>query len=293
MIVEIKQNSDSSAKAIGLDKYNRSKFPGTFDSFTVGKGSDGRWLTGIDEESLTINSILDSEEREKRKAEVRKIREDLERLTNVDLSATNDAYWSKYIITITGAKFKLNLANPQDKIKYYVLIANRYAAPEIAVTNNPEYMHTKYYVSRKDEETSVRVVTRKQKDEAKAKLLELSKDEDKFLLIAKFLLGTRRVKKGMNPNTIYELVSEFIEDPNEKTNISQFLNATKKTVEELQYKLTVDEALRVGIIKIRDGYYQRGGVTYGKSSEEAIDYLSSVENSGEFASLKNEVENHI
>ena len=256
------------------------------------KGLDNRWLTGIDEDSLSINSIDDQDTKQKIKEETRKVRLDLERMTNLDLSATNHEFWKTYKILLNKTTETLNFSNPFDKLKYYVLIANGFAAPDMASMNSPQFMYTKYYVSRKEEESKSRVVTRKTKDEARAKLLEISKDEDK-LLIAKFLLGSRKVKKGMDANIIYEDVSAFLDDPKEKRNISLFLEATKKTVEELQYKLTVDEALRLGIIKIREGYYQRGNATYGKSIQEAIDYLSSVENSGEFASLKDEVENHI
>lgn len=293
MTVEIKQFPDHTASAIGLEKHNRSKLPGTFDLLFPSRGVDNRWLTGIDEDALSINSIQDPETKQRIKEDVRKRREDLEKLTNLDLSATNHDYWKTYKILLNQTTETLNFSNPFDKLKYYVLIANNFAAPDMASMNSPQYMYTKYYISRKEEESKTRVVSRKTKDEARAKLLEISKDEDKLVLIAKYLLGSRKVKKGMDANIVYEDVSAFLDDPKEKRNVSLFLEATKKTVEELQYKLTVDEALRTGIIKIREGYYQRGNATYGKSIQDAIDYLSSVENSGEFASLKDEVENYV
>lgn len=289
MIVEIKQHADSSASSVGLDKYNRSKLPGTFEIVQPGKGVDGRWITGIDEDSLVVNQINDPLAREKRKEEVKKLREDLERLTGLNLSATNGEFWKTYKIVLRD-NFSLDLANAQDKLKYYVLISNEYAGPELEVMSNPDYNNTKYYISRKEEEAKGRVITRKVKDEARAKLLELSKNYDKMILIAKYLLGTRRIKQGLNEEIAYEELSKYIDDPKEKVNVSNFILALEKTVEELQHKLVLDEAQRMGVVKVREGYYQRGNATYGKSLKEAIEYLSAVENSSEFASLKEEVE---
>lgn len=290
MIVEVKQHADQSSASVGLDKYDRSKIPGTFEILQPAKGYDGRWLTGIDENSLAINSMRDQATKEKIKEEILAIRKDLESLLNIDLNATNDVFWSKYRVVLKD-NFSLNFSNAQDKLKYYVLIANQYAAPELDSVGNPEYINTKYYISRKEEEVRERVITAKGKDEARAKLFELSKNYDKFVLIAKFLLGSRRIKHGMDEGIIYEELSQYINDPKEKSNLGKFVDAVGKTVEDLQYKLTLDDAIRLGIIKVREGYYQRGNATYGRSLKEAIEYLSSVANSGEFSSLKEEVDN--
>lgn len=291
MIVEIKQHADQSASSIGLDKHNRSKLPGTFEQVYPARGFDGRFITGVDEDSITINTIQDPEVKAERKAEVRKLREELETLLNVDLSNKNEEFWKKFKIVLRD-NFTLNFSNPLDKLKYYVLIANGYAAPELGAVNNPDYINTKYYVSRKEEETKTRMVSRKTKDQASAKMLELSKDYDKLVLVGRYLLGARRIKQGMNEEVVYEEISNYINDPKDKSNITRFIEATSKTVEELQYKLTVDEAIRLNIIKVREGYFQRGNATYGKSIKEVIEYLSSVEHANEFASLKEEVENY-
>ena len=290
MIVEVKQYADDNAVSIGLDKYNRSKLPGTFEILQPAKGYDGRWLTGIDEDALEINSIRDTDTREKLKAETLKTRLDLQSLLGVDLSATNNEYWSKYKVKLADT-VSLDLTNPRKKIDYYVLIANRYAAPEFGVLSNPEYQRSKYYVSRKEEETRERVITAKVKDEARAKLLELSTNYDKMVLIARYLLGARRIKHGMDEGAIYEDLSNFINDPKEKNNVSKFTQAVSKSVEELQYKLTLDEAIRMNIVKVTAQYVQRGNATYGKNLKEAIEYLSEIGNAAEFASLKEEVEN--
>lgn len=290
MIVEIKQHPDLSASSNGLDKYNRSKLPGTFEVLYPSKGLDGRYLTGIDEDAVSINSIQNPELKQLKKEEVRKVFDELTSLLNVDLKATNKEFWSIYNIGIRD-NLSLDLSNPKHKLQYYVLIANGYAVPELGLVNSPEYWNTKFYISRKEEEAKGRTISRKEKDKAKAELLKLSENTDRLTLVAKYLLGINRIKDGTSPDVIYEEVSKFIEDPKEKRNLTLFLDAVSKDIESLQYKLTVDEAIRKNIIRVREGYFQRANATYGKSLKETLEYLSKVENSGEFASLKEEVDN--
>lgn len=122
----------------------------------------------------------------------------------------------------------MNLSNPTDKLKYHVLLANGYVAPELGVVESPEYINAKYYISRKEEEAKGRMVTRKTKDQARATLLKLSDNYDKMVLIAKFLLGVKRIKQGMGEDIIYEELSNFIENSKDKHNVILFLDAVSK-----------------------------------------------------------------
>lgn len=166
MIVEVKQYPDQSAASIGLDKHNKSKIPGTYDIIYPGRGKDGRFLTGIDEHAASINAIENQELREKRREEARKLKAELEGLINskgLSLDATSK-FWESYGIKL-GDEFAMNLSNPADKLKYHVLLANGYVAPELGVVESPEYINAKYYISRKEEEAKGRMVTRKTKDQ--------------------------------------------------------------------------------------------------------------------------------
>ena len=88
-LIEVKQTPDQSAQSIGLDKYGRSKFPTVFEIMQPGRTPDGRWVTGLDENALSINRINDPLLRQQRKEEILEMRLELERLTNLDLSATS------------------------------------------------------------------------------------------------------------------------------------------------------------------------------------------------------------
>jgi hypothetical protein len=286
-LVEIKQTPDLSAQMLGLHKHGRSKFPGTFEVLQPGRGADGRWVTGLDEGALSIKSINDPVLRAKRSDEVRELREELERLTGFNLSANSD-YWDTYYVKIVE-KLALNFDNPHDVVKYYVLLANGYAAPELEARDNPDYIHTKFYMHRAENEEGQKSVKSRERDKATADLYGMYENRAKLILIGRYVLGTK-VKESMTQDGIYNLLREALNNDKEGSVVRKFNEATSKTVEELQYKLIVDEALQRHVIRIRDGYYQRGNATYGKTMKDVLKFLSSPENANEFASIKEEVE---
>lgn len=285
--VEIKQNPDLSAQMLGLDKHGRSKFPGTFEILQPGKTPDNRWVTGLDEHAVSIKRIADRELREKRTEEVKELREELERLTGLDLSGTS-AYWSTYFIKLMDKK-ALNFDNPNERVQYYVLLANKFSAPELEATSDPDYSHTKYYMHRTETEASQKAVKSRERDKATSDLYQLYENPAKLTLIAKFILGNK-VKADMSKDGIYNMIGDALKTDKEGTVVRKFADAMSKTIEELQYKLIVDEAITRHVIRIREGYYQRGNATYGKTMKEVLKYLSSPENADEFSSVKEEVE---
>jgi hypothetical protein len=286
-LVEIKQSPDLSAQMLGLDKYNRSKFPGTFEVLQPGKTADGRWVTGMDEDAISVKSITDPELREKRKEEIKEVREELERLTGQNLSATSD-YWNTYYIRIVD-KLALNFDNPNDRVKYYILLANNYAAPELEAKSNPEFLNSKFYMHRAENEEGQKAVKSRERDKAVADLYAMYDNKPKLVLIGKYILGSK-VKDSMSQDGIYNLLRSGIENDKEGTIVRKFNESTSKTIEELQFKLILDEAIARHVIRIREGYYQRGNATYGKTIKDVLKFLSSPENANEFASIKEEVE---
>jgi hypothetical protein len=286
-LIEVKQAPDQSAQSIGLDKYNRSKFPKVFEIMQPGRTPDGRWVTGLDDKAISLNQIKDPVLQAQRREEIRELREELERLTNLDLSATSK-YWESYFVKIVD-KLALNFDLANDRIKYYVLLANEYAAPELEARNNPDLVNTKFYVHRTETEEGSKAIKSKERDKAIANLYNMSENQDKLTLIGKYVLGTK-VKNGMSSNSIYNILRDHLANDKDGTIVRKFNDATSKTIEELQYKLVIDDAVAKHVIRIREGYYQRGNATYGKSMKEVVKYLSSPENANEFASIKEELE---
>lgn len=287
--VIIKQIPDDYAEATGLARYNRSRMPRCVDRLCAAQQRDGRYITGIDEDALDVNMIPDPITREERKEELRNLRKSLETNTGLDLSALSP-FWENFFVEIkSDSDLILNRANPSDVIKFYLLVSNGYVAPSKDEAGNPKFMSAKYFVFTTEVENKEKVSTRKIKDKARAALLNLSEKPETMLLIGQFLEGPKYMK-GLEPDTLYSMLSDYIE-VNKDNAVQKFLKAVEKDVAELQYKVTIDRAVRAKIIKFRDKYYQRGQVTLGKSIEEVYSTLQSPEYAAEFLSIKEELDN--
>lgn len=287
--VTVKQIPDDYAALMGLDKYNRSKMPKTFEYLQPGISPDGRYLTGFDEDSMAIRQLPDSKRKEKYE-KTKEFRESLQRLTGIpDLSGTS-TYWETYGVKLSAdSDLILNGQNPADLIKYCVLIANRFAAPDYNSSSQPEYNQTKFYLSTKEKVEAETVTAQKIKDNARSRLFEIAEDKERMVLIGQYLEGDV-YKPNMSLNTLYKMLSDFIENMREVENRKKFVKAMDTPVEELQFKITVDRALKKKIIKNKDGYYQRGQVTLGRNPSEVLSNLRKPEFAHEFLSIKDELD---
>lgn len=289
--VIIKQIPDDYAAMTGLHKYGRSKMPKTFEFLQVGLGPDGRALTGIDEEAYSVNSIADPEAREKKKEELLALRLSLQKLTQKDLSATSN-YWDSFGIHLSSdSDLILNKNNPQHVIIYHAMIANGYAAPDYASASHPHYRNAKYFCFVEERANKEEVNVTRAKDKARAKLVEISENHDLMVLIGQFLEGDK-YKAGMSDDTLYKMLSNYIEDKKDSDNIKRFVKAVSTPIEDLQFKIVVDRAIKKKIIRYdaKSGLYQRGQVTLGKTPMDVYSNLRSPEYATEFLSIQNDME---
>ena len=288
--IVIKQIPDEFAALTGLDKHNRSKMPGTIEMLQPGIGPDGRFVTGFDEDCMAVQQIRDDKKREEKREEVRKFRESLQRATGIsDLSGTS-SYWETYKVIIRADEdLILNGANASDIVKYCILVANRFAAPDQDSAAAPEYLQTKYYCYRKERIDEETVSAQKAKDKARAKLLEISDDKERLVLIGNYLEGNK-YKVTMSPSTLYRMLSDYIEDPKETENRRRFLKATEAKVEDLQFKVTVDLAIKKKVIRHEKGYYTLGGKILGKNAADVLSNLKLPEFADAFLQIRDEIE---
>jgi hypothetical protein len=91
-------------------------------------------------------------------------------------------------------------------------------------------------------------------------------------------------------DTLYTMLSAFIENAKDKDNRAKFLKTVAKTKEELQFKVLIDKAFRQKLIKQNNGTYQRGQVTLGRTPEEVFRKLSTPEYANELLSIREELE---
>lgn len=286
--VIIKQIPDSNPTAINLEKYNRSRFPNCTDVYCPSLLPDGRYVTGLDPEGLDILTIRDEDERNRKAAEAEALLKDLSAKLRKDLSSTS-SFWENFQIKInTNQDLILSKINPLDIIKYHVLIANGYVAPSKESAGETRYLGASYYCHIDEVEATKTVSNRKLIDRAKAELTKIADNKEMLYLIGTYLEG-QKYKKTMSPNTLYILMSDFIEDKKNPENIQNFLNATKLSVEDLQYKVTVETAIKKKIVKYKDGQYYRGGVNLGRNAAEVLNNLKNPEYANEFIQIHDEV----
>lgn len=287
--VVIKQIPDSSNQsAYGLEKYNRSKFPGCTEAFQVALLPDGRYLTGLDPNGYELSFIKDPAEREKKVQERISISDNLKKLLpNVDLSPMSE-FWSEFkIVMSTDSDLTLTKYSPIDIVKYYALVSNGIVAPSKDEIGNPYYRDAKYYCSVEEVEELERFSVQKLKDQATYELVKIGQNKDLMLLIGKYLEGTR-YKDNMLPTTLYTNLSNFIHSKDAE-NVTKFLKAIALPLEDLQFKVTIDTALRKKIIKFTNGQYTRGAANLGKTVPSVIANLKLPEFAAEFAQIYEEI----
>lgn len=284
-VIKFKENP--SAGNMGLEKENRSKFPGCYDWIQPAK-RNGRWITGLDEYAQDVLSIRDSKIREERQAKIKADRENLESLLGFKLDALSD-FWNTYFVKL-DPEAQIDLSIPTKKLMYHVIMASDAVAPSIKESMDPEYNHAKYYVFRDFEDVSDRVEKKDRMATAMVELKKLLNKPERAIQIGKYL--DLNVSNLTPQENVKDIFYTFIDMDEKLNSVSRFLDAVSKTPEEINIRLIFTEALKLGVIRQRDGLYQRGNITLGKSSSmsEALNFLGDPKNSGELLSIQEEIE---
>lgn len=276
------ENPDLKMKYIGAKEYCTPKV-----------GPDGKVITGLDENALYILRMEDNKIKTELQKNIKKERESLERLLGVDLTP-GSTYWNDYYIILDDEEVDLDFSNPLDRVREKFLVANGYVAPSFEdIENDEKYHNTIFYLYREAEESSKSIQKTKQEDRAKYELFNMyEQNSAKLAIVAQYLLG-HALNADVKPDTAYTKLRDYIEttDKNKKKiNLASFLAAIEKSPEQMATKIILDKAIKKRIVAARGGIHRRGEVILGNSYDEALDYLLSVENSGELNSLNKEVE---
>lgn len=284
--VLIRQIPDDYAESTGLAKYNRSRMPKCKDVFGVALNSDERFNTGFDEQAAGV--------KEADKESIKAIRESLEKRTGKKLDGLSD-YWETYAIPIYSDKpLVFNTENAAEDVALRVLIANGNVAPDKEAASTPRYRDAQYYAYTEEGEVIEEVTVRKKRDTALVELLKISENREKMLLYGQYLEGLKYTSK-LQEGTLYTMLRSYIEDKDIK-NASNFINALKRSVEEIQQKILIDKALKQRLIQKssiggKKQVYQYGQVTVGSTLEEVYRNLSLPDFAPELMSIKSELEN--
>lgn len=267
-----------------------AKYIGSKEYATPKTGKDGKIITGIDENSYNIISLEDGDAK-KKSAEVRKQRENLEKLLNVKLTPDSD-FWKEFFVVLEEDRI-LDPQNPRDILHEKFLIANRYVAPSLeSVETDPDYYNCLFYIHREKEETSKKAQNQRKIDKAISELYILAeKNPNKLQQVSADIFGYNA--EEVSSDEAYVKLKEYLEVTDEKlrkSNISRFLDTIEKTPEQMMIKKIFDKSLKKRFISARGGIYRRGDQVLGNNYEEALEFLGLPENSSELLSLKKEVD---
>lgn len=283
--IEIRQKPDEQAKQTGLAKFDRSKYPGCNEAFAVAE-YQGRYITGIDPDGYDVARIKDPEERLKEKSDRKELLEWLESQLNRDLSATSP-FWEDFKTTMsTDNALVLSKHRPIDVISFYAMVANGDIVPSKAQVSDPLYRNCKYYAHFQEQEISEDVSIQKKRDKARAKLAEISEDKDLIVLIGQYLEGPKYNKK-LTSDTLYTMLSTYINK--DKKQLAAFIKATTMPIADVQFKVNIDTAVKRGIIKMTNKYYQRGETTFGKTLDEVYKTLSKPDYARDYLQITEEL----
>lgn len=275
------------------------KYVGANEYLTPKSGPDGKIITGLDENSLEINQIEDKSERDKLKKEIKKEREDLQRLLNQDLD-TNSAFWDEFFVILSD-ELELDPVNPKHRLIERFLVANAFVAPSReAIELDEKYHNCVFFMFRDEVETSKKAQKELALDKAVSTLFILNEQNPhKLKVLVSYIFGFN-AEADLTLEKAYVKLKDFIgatdiKDANAKQrtqakNVETFLAAAGKSNEALTTKVLLDKAIKKRLVTTRNGIHRRGEDILGNSYDEAIEYLSSPENSAELISLKKEVE---
>ena len=268
------------------------KYVGAKDYIQPGVGTDGKLITGLDENALHIIRIEDKREREKVQAAIKKEREELERLIGRDLNINSD-FWDEFFVVIEDGLI-LDPTVPLHRLIEKFLIANHKVAPnEEATEEDEDFGNCLFFFYREYEEVGKTAKKSQKKDKAVAKLFTINESNpDRLIKIYSYLFGYD-AKNEVAPDQAYVKIKEML-DVTEKNaltqNIEKVLAALELKPEELNTKLTLDKAIKKRIVTSKGNIYRRGDIILGNNYDEALEYLMSPENSAELVSLKKEVD---
>lgn len=267
----------------------KKKHIGSKEYLSPKVGPDGKPITGIDENSYLLTS-LPAEEYKKKKAAIKKEREELERLIGESLEPLS-SFWAKFYYVLEDG-VTLDPVNPRDRLIEQFLIANHYVAPdEESVYTKEEYMNCMFFMYRKSEVIKNKAEKDRAKDKATSDLYNLyTSNPSKLKVIHSFLFGIT-VSDNIELDEIYTQLKEFINiDDTSDINVRRFNEATNMSTDNMAIKLVLDKAIKKKVVTFKRNIYQRGDEVYGNGYDAALEYLQSPTNRGELSSLKAEID---
>lgn len=280
----------------GLKHNGYSIFPHTAQSSRV-PIINRRYNTGLDEKATSVYLIRDEKEKQSKIESIVKKRTELEQKLGRSLSLDDEdgiEFWDEYTYTISDEPMQLDLGDPNDELKYIVIMANTSNNKVATSFSEAEVGGYWFYVENKEVERGLELKRTEVFDNSIAKYIEL-KNTDSILLreICKYLLrnANKEDYSLVDMKVVYKDLRDYIDGAFNKEKKSkesfalEFLNAVDMDRMELMTRNIIDTALRYSIIRFDEGerkYYNKvNGLRYGRTVEDIYKYLSDPRNEAE------------
>lgn len=267
-----------------------SRFPGTTRAFFPYRDLNNKYRTGLDEEAKYLNKIEDDTMRNHAKAQVKKLKADLEDKTGLDLSNTSKYYdyGSKdehhvQMVKLVDGDNIFNLDDAHQAITYYWLCAHPAIASSLQDYRNGKFpSDTQYFVNDDDVENEIEYRKKKTANDAIIRFDSWSLDKRKK--VARLL--DLPVSEETREEVVYNLVDGFLKS-------KQVINGTHKgrdpikvfadyaTLKDdvLYIKDLVEQTFRNQIYKEKKGgRIFEGELEVFKDKQEMIEHLLNDDN---------------
>ena len=297
--ISIEPYFDPEVPNMGFERYGMSTAPGSETTEYISKDVNGRYITGIDENSPSVIYIEDKDERE---ATIKSIKDTVMKLEKVfgigALDARNDQMWNGFHLKLTHRGKDLNPQDPRDEIIIRAIEAGGFTSIAPSLEKAKESGSYKYYLHHINVDAELKVERKRQVAKAKGELSKLDADDShKMRLIAKLLLPANNEFRPSTPQgIIFDKLDQFIEGvtqrDNKKATVKTFLDAVKVDKKSLAIQTLVKDALYFFIItKESDGFFYNKETEsrLGKNEKEIIKYFEDPTNQTDLEVIKKRV----
>jgi hypothetical protein len=317
--ISIKPLINPDSDNMGLQNYNLSLFPGTFQEEQLAcleKNGIKRYVTGLNEFAPEVKNIKDPEQRA---AVIKDIRETVallerELATNIIdpededfwtkvklLKPDNDEFWTRITVRCGNEPLFLNPKNdPFDLIKLKAIEAGGFSIVAKSWEDAQNMSKPpKFFLDKTIDSVASRTQTKKLRNKSLSELDKLySKNINKLMYVCKIVdAHSAQYKKSTPIDIMYENMDTYINgegiERNELRAAESFLKAAALDMETLKLKALVKDASFYKVLAPRaDGmiYHLQTSTMMGRNASEIVEYLRNPLNENILVDILNTIE---
>jgi len=201
-------------------------------------------------------------------------------------------YWDEFVIVMSNEGIILNENNVKHLLMISVIEAGGFSliADSFETARADSRGIYKFYLDKRQDTSDVKIVDKKIRDKAGAKLFAISEnDSNKLFYITKLIsVDSMFFKTGKNatPTSVfYEECSNFIEGLTPKQRVQtlacqEFISYADMTIDKLKARVALQDGMALNYIMLKENelWHVQTSTILGKNYEDAIAYLTNPAN---------------